>query len=90
MMGEQRDFAIAFSKGVRNGQKAGKNNRKLIDRIVLGELLGLGNPNKQLPINVLSVFKDYNVYIRKLRGKDKWAVWWLEFGENAHGRGVSR
>jgi len=90
MEGEQRDYAIAFCKGVRNGQQSGKNNRKLIEMTVLVELLGLSNPKAQTPHNILSVFKEYNVYVRKLRGKDKWAVWWLEFGDIAHGRGVSR
>lgn len=90
MIGEQRDFAVAFAKGVLYGQKSGKNNRKLLESARLCEYLNLSNIDKQLPRNILTVFKEYNVYVRKLRDRDLWGVWWQIEGNVSHGRGVSR
>ncbi len=89
--GEQRDFAVAFAKGVIEGQKSGKNNRKLLTSDKLSTYLNIMNvKDKQLPRNILDVFKEYNVYIRKLRGRDMWGIWWQTDGNISHGRGVSR
>lgn len=91
MDGEQRDYAIAFAKGVITGQNSGKNSRKLLTNQKLCKYLNISNmTDRQLPSNILSVFKEYNVYVRKLRGKDMWGVWWQEEGEIAHGRGKSK
>lgn len=92
MIGEQRDFAVAFVKGVKEGQESGLNNRKLLTNDKLCDYLNIKNFSSitQLPHNVLSVLKEYNVYIRKLRGRNLWGVWWLPAGEISHGRYKSR
>jgi hypothetical protein len=53
-------------------------------------LLNVDLISKQLPHNMLHVFKEENVYVRKLRGKDVFAVWWTEDKLSAHGRGVQK
>lgn len=54
------------------------------------DVLNVNLIDKQLPHNMLYVFKEENVYVRKLRGKDLFAVWWTEDDMSSHGRGVKK
>lgn len=88
MIGEQYDIAVAFCKGVILGQRQGKMYRKLLTIEEIKELLRIKNINP-IPDKVRDAFTDYSVYVRKLRGKNYYAVWWDE-KTNYHGRGVPK
>lgn len=88
MYGEQYDIAIAFAKGVIQGQKQGKNNRKILNIEKFKEQLKIDTVSP-LPDKVREAFIEYNVYSRKLRNKPYIAVWWDE-NKSYHGRGVPK
>jgi len=88
MIGEQYDIAVAFANGVLLGQKQGKKHRKVISVEKFKELLQI-EVVSPLPDKIREAFTDYNVYTRKLRGKEYVAVWWDE-KDSYHGRGVPK
>lgn len=86
-IGEQSDRAVAFCKAVIEDQEEGKNNRKIMKIEDFKRTLSI-TTIKPIPEIMRKVFYKYNVYTRKLRGRDLIAIWWQE--ETAHGRGVKK
>lgn len=86
-IGEQSDRARAFCKAVVEDQEEGKDNRKLMTVEDFMRVLDI-TTIKYIPEMMRSEFYKYNVYTRKLRGRDLIAIWWQK--EPAHGRGVKK
>lgn len=87
---EYKDYAIAFAKGIKETQEAGEDNSTLLTPKKIIDILGYNPLQQQMPHNMLRIFKDENVYIRKLRGEDLFRAWWLPNGETAQGRGIKK
>ncbi len=86
-IGEQSDRARAFCIAVKEDQKEGKKNRKIMSVDSFKRTLDINNISP-IPEMVREVFYEYNVYTKKLRGKDYVGIWWQT--KPAHGRGVKK